>query len=179
MSSPQLELRAVTKHYDGGRIEALRGVDLAVTAGEFLTISGPSGSGKSTILHLLGGLDTPTTGEVLFQNSSLGSTSDTDHYRSLQVGFIFQAFHLLPTLSAIENVQVPMLGAKVRITTLNAPKPCCAKWAWRTGSIIGPVSFQQENASALQSPGLSPMLPAFSSPTNPLAISIQKTPRAS
>jgi putative ABC transport system ATP-binding protein len=112
MSSPQLELRAVTKQYDGGRIEALRGVDLAITAGEFVTISGPSGSGKSTILHLLGGLDSPTTGEVLFQNSSLGSASDTDNYRSRYVGFIFQAFHLLPTLSAIENVQVPMLAAK-------------------------------------------------------------------
>lgn len=112
MSSPQLELRAVTKQYDGGRIEALRGVDLAIAAGEFVTISGPSGSGKSTILHLLGGLDSPTTGEVLFQNSSLGSASNTDHYRSRYVGFIFQAFHLLPTLSAIENVQVPMLAAK-------------------------------------------------------------------
>jgi ABC-type lipoprotein export system ATPase subunit len=112
MSNPQLELRAVTKHYDGGRIEALRGVDLAITAGEFVTISGPSGSGKSTILHLLGGLDSPTTGEVLFQNSSLGSASDTDNYRLRNVGFIFQAFHLLPTLSAIENVQVPMLAAK-------------------------------------------------------------------
>jgi putative ABC transport system ATP-binding protein len=112
MSSPQLELRAVTKQYDGGRIEALRGVDLAITAGEFVTISGPSGTGKSTILHLLGGLDSPTTGEVLFQNSSLGSASDTDNYRSRYVGFIFQAFHLLPTLSAIENVQVPMLAAK-------------------------------------------------------------------
>jgi lipoprotein-releasing system ATP-binding protein len=112
MTSPQLELRAVTKHYDGGRIEALRGVDLAITAGEFVTISGPSGSGKSTILHLLGGLDSPTSGEVLFENSTLVSASDTDNYRARHVGFIFQAFHLLPTLSAIENVQVPMLAAK-------------------------------------------------------------------
>jgi len=114
MTSPQLELRAVTKHYDGGRIEALRGVDLAVSRGEFVTISGPSGSGKSTILHLLGGLDTPTTGEVFFQNSSLGGTLDTDAYRSRHIGFIFQAFHLLPTLSSIENVQVPMLALKDR-----------------------------------------------------------------
>lgn len=110
--SPQLELRAVTKTYDGGRIEALRGVDLAVSAGEFVTISGPSGSGKSTILHLLGGLDTPTTGEVFFQNSTLGTPSDTDFYRSRHVGFVFQAFHLLPTLNAVENVQVPMLAVK-------------------------------------------------------------------
>ena len=112
MNSPQLELRAVTKHYDGGRIEALRGVDLAIIAGEFVTISGPSGSGKSTILHLLGGLDSPTTGEVLFQKLALGSAFDADDYRSRHVGFIFQAFHLLPTLTTIENVQVPMLAAK-------------------------------------------------------------------
>ncbi len=112
MTSPQLELRTVTKHYDDGRVQALRGVDMTVGAGEFVTISGPSGSGKSTILHLLGGLDTPTSGEVRFQNSPLGPASDTDLYRSQHVGFIFQAFHLLPTLSALENVQVPMMAAK-------------------------------------------------------------------
>ena len=112
MTSPQLELRGVTKHYDDGRVEALRGVDMSVSAGEFVTISGPSGSGKSTILHLLGGLDTPTTGEVLFQNSPLGPASDTDLYRSQHIGFIFQAFHLMPTLSALENVQVPMMAVK-------------------------------------------------------------------
>jgi putative ABC transport system ATP-binding protein len=106
-----LEVRNLCKSYDEGRIEALRGVDLAISAGEFLTISGPSGSGKSTLLQLLGGLDTPTSGEVLFQNERLGSAVDLDAYRSRQVGFIFQAFYLLPTLRAIENVQVPMLAA--------------------------------------------------------------------
>ncbi len=75
-----------------------------------MAISGPSGSGKSTLLHLLGGLDTPTSGQVLFQNQPLGSAVDLDDYRAHQVGFIFQAFYLLPTLSALENVQVPMLG---------------------------------------------------------------------
>ena len=110
-TSPILEVRNLCKSYDEGRIEALRGVDLAVYAGEFLTISGPSGSGKSTLLQLLGGLDTPTSGEVLYQNARLGSAIDLDAYRSRQVGFIFQAFYLLPTLRAIENVQVPMLAA--------------------------------------------------------------------
>ena len=79
-------------------------------AGEYVAITGPSGSGKSTLLQLLGGLDSPTSGEVLFKNVSLGSTIDLDTYRSRNVGFIFQAFHLMPTLRAIENVQVPMLG---------------------------------------------------------------------
>ena len=111
MTNQLLEARSLCKSYDEGRIEALRGVDLSISAGEYLAISGPSGSGKSTLLQLLGGLDTPTSGEVLFQNALLGSAIDLDAYRSRQVGFIFQAFYLLPTLRAIENVQVPMLAA--------------------------------------------------------------------
>ena len=106
---PQLEVRSLRKTYDDGRIEALRGVDLIVTAGEYIAISGSSGSGKSTLLHLLGGLDIPTSGQVLFKGIAL-SASDLDDYRARQIGFIFQAFYLLPTLSAIENVQVPMLA---------------------------------------------------------------------
>jgi len=110
MTSPLLEVRGLTKSYDDGRIEALRGVDLSIAAGEYVAISGPSGSGKSTLLQLLGGLDTPTSGEVLFENAALGTTLALDSYRSRKVGFIFQAFYLLPTLRAIENVQVAMLA---------------------------------------------------------------------
>jgi ABC-type lipoprotein export system ATPase subunit len=110
MTSPQLEVRKLCKSYDGGRIEALRGVDLSIASGEFLAISGASGSGKSTLLQLLGGLDTPTSGEVLFENTALGTAIDLDTYRARRVGFIFQAFYLLPTLRAIENVQAPMLA---------------------------------------------------------------------
>ena len=110
MTSPLLEVRNLCKSYDEGRIEALRGVDLSIAAGEYVAISGPSGSGKSTLLQLLGGLDTPTSGEVLFQNAALGTAIDLDNYRAHQVGFIFQAFYLLPTLRAIENVQIPMLA---------------------------------------------------------------------
>jgi ABC-type lipoprotein export system ATPase subunit len=112
MTSPALEVRNLFKSYDEGRIEALRGVDLSIAAGEYVAITGPSGSGKSTLLHMLGGLDSPTSGEVLFRNIGLGSAIDLDTYRSRNVGFIFQAFHLMPTLRAIENVQVPMLGLK-------------------------------------------------------------------
>src|SRR6202167_5638007 len=110
MTSPQLEVRNLRKSYDDGRIGALRGVSLTIDAGEFLAISGASGSGKSTLLQLMGGLDVPTSGEVLFNNALLGSAINLNHYRATQVGFIFQAFYLLPTLRAIENVQVPMLG---------------------------------------------------------------------
>jgi len=109
-ASPLLEVRDLRKSYDQGRIEALRGVDLSIATGDFLAISGASGSGKSTLLQLLGGLDSPTSGQVLFNGALLGSSIDLDAYRSNSVGFIFQAFHLMPTLRAVENVQVPMLA---------------------------------------------------------------------
>jgi putative ABC transport system ATP-binding protein len=115
MNDCLLETRNATKHYDEGRIQALRGVDLAVNSGEFVAITGPSGSGKSTLLHLLGGLDQPTSGEVLFRGHSLANSFDLDSYRSRRVGFIFQAFHLLPTLRAVENVQVPMFETKLSL----------------------------------------------------------------
>jgi putative ABC transport system ATP-binding protein len=115
MNDCLLEARNVTKHYDEGRIEALRGVDLAVNATEFVAVTGPSGSGKSTLLHLLGGLDQPTSGEILFRGHSLANSFDLDSYRSRRVGFIFQAFHLLPTLRALENVQVPMFETKLSL----------------------------------------------------------------
>jgi putative ABC transport system ATP-binding protein len=111
MTSPQLEVRHLRKSYDDGRIEALRGVSLTIDAGEYIAISGASGSGKSTLLQLLGGLDVPTSGQVLFEGATLGSAINLDDYRSQRVGFIFQAFYLLPTLRAIENVQVPMLAS--------------------------------------------------------------------
>jgi ABC-type lipoprotein export system ATPase subunit len=113
MSDCLLEGKNVTKHYDEGRIQALRGVDLAVNASEFVAITGPSGSGKSTLLQLLGGLDQPTSGEILFRGHSLANSFDLDSYRSRRVGFVFQAFHLLPTLRALENVQIPMFETKL------------------------------------------------------------------
>jgi ABC-type lipoprotein export system ATPase subunit len=114
MSSPILEARGLVKSYDDGRVQALRGVDTAIDAGEYVAISGPSGSGKSTLLHMLGGLDVPSQGEVFFRGSQLGTAVNLDQFRSQQVGFIFQAFHLLPTLRAVENVQVAMLAANQR-----------------------------------------------------------------
>jgi len=112
MSEWVLETRALTKYYDDGRIQALRGVDLQVREGEFVAVRGPSGSGKSTLLHLLGGLDSPTGGEVRFRGQILAHPFDVDLYRSRCVGFVFQAFHLLPTLTALENVQIPMMETR-------------------------------------------------------------------
>ena len=103
----------VTKHYPQGRriVKALNGVSLKIEAGEFVSIMGPSGSGKSTLMHLLGALDTPTSGEVFFQNRPLHQMTDKElaALRRTRIGFVFQFFNLLPTLSAVENVALPLL----------------------------------------------------------------------
>jgi putative ABC transport system ATP-binding protein len=108
-----MELVEVTKHYQQGRrsVQAVRGVSLQVVAGEFVSIMGPSGSGKSTLMHLMGALDTPSTGRALFQGKDLNTLSDRDrsHLRRTRIGFVFQFFNLLPTLTAVENVALPLL----------------------------------------------------------------------
>jgi putative ABC transport system ATP-binding protein len=108
-----MELVSVTKVYQQGRrtVEALRGVSLRVGRGEFVAIMGPSGSGKSTLMHLMGALDTPTSGQALFMGQDLNALSDKDrsHLRRTRIGFVFQFFNLLPTLTAAENVALPLL----------------------------------------------------------------------
>jgi putative ABC transport system ATP-binding protein len=94
--------------YPDGNIQALVDVNLQVQAGEYIAIMGPSGSGKSTLLNMISGLDRPTAGEVFFENVPLSQPGHLDHMRILKTGFIFQAFYLLPTLTAVENVQIPM-----------------------------------------------------------------------
>jgi len=110
-----IELQAVTKVYQqGGRlVEALRGVSLQVAAGEFLALMGPSGSGKSTLLHLMGTLDTPTSGKVLLKGNDLRKLSDRERslLRRSRIGFVFQFFNLLPALTAEENVALPLMLA--------------------------------------------------------------------
>ena len=88
----------------------MRGIDLAVRQGEMLAIVGPSGSGKSTLLNLLGAIETPTTGHVLFEGIDVATLNDTERtlLRRRRIGFIFQAFNLLPTLTAVENVALPL-----------------------------------------------------------------------
>jgi putative ABC transport system ATP-binding protein len=113
------ELQAVTKVYQQGRrtVQAVRGVSLKIAPGEFVSIMGPSGSGKSTLLHLLGALDTPTSGRVLFSGRDLAQLSDKERslLRRTRIGFVFQFFNLLPTLTAAENVALPLLlGGKGR-----------------------------------------------------------------
>ena len=103
-----LEVVDVHRDFDGGHVLALRGVSLTIQKGEFVAIIGSSGSGKSTLLSLLGALDTADKGEILFKGEAITNLKDPAAFRAQNIGFIFQSFHLLPTLTALENVQVPM-----------------------------------------------------------------------
>ena len=105
---PLLQAKALTREFDEGRVRALRGVDFTINQGEFIAITGPSGCGKSTLLQLLGALDQPTSGELLYRGNSILDDPNPAAYRASEIGFIFQAFHLLPTFTAAENVQLPM-----------------------------------------------------------------------
>lgn len=114
MSEPaMLELSGITKEYrvGGQTVRALDGVDLRIEPGEFTSIIGPSGSGKSTLLHLLGALDNPDSGSITFQGEEIGALPEERQaeFRRHRVGFVFQFFNLLPTLTAWENVAIPKL----------------------------------------------------------------------
>lgn len=112
----------LTKTYGSGEtiVRALDDVTLTIHAGEFVAIMGPSGCGKSTLLNMLGALDQPTTGEVWVAGENLAHLKNVDKFRAQTIGFIFQLHNLLPTLTALENVEVPMIGqvsnAKERAT---------------------------------------------------------------
>jgi ABC-type lipoprotein export system ATPase subunit len=122
MSEPLLRARALTKTYTMGKrsLEVLRGVDLDVARGEFLALRGASGAGKSTLLHLIGGLDLPNAGEILFDGNNLVAFSERrlTEFRNRRVGFIFQAYHLLPELTALENVCLPSRMARISSATV-------------------------------------------------------------
>lgn len=100
----------LTKEYDDGRVAALRGIDLTIEHGEFVSIVGPSGCGKTTLLNMLGLLDRPSSGKLHFRGRDLSAIGDPAAYRAREIGFIFQSFHLLPNFTVEENVQIPMFG---------------------------------------------------------------------
>jgi putative ABC transport system ATP-binding protein len=107
----------VSKTYEDGRVWALVEVSLEIRRGEFAAVMGRSGSGKSTLLNILGGLDRPSAGEVYFEGQSLRTFPNLAWFRARKLGFVFQSFHLLPVLTALENVQIPMfetLGSPAR-----------------------------------------------------------------
>lgn len=108
MSDAAIHVAGVRKAFEDGRILALDGMDLEVEQGEFVAIVGPSGCGKSTLLHLIAALDPPDAGTIHVGHHDLASHSDLSHYRARHVGMVFQLHNLLPTLTASENVQIPM-----------------------------------------------------------------------
>jgi putative ABC transport system ATP-binding protein len=111
--APLISLRSVSKTYRDGNVVALKQVSLDIEPGEFISIMGPSGCGKSTLLNILGALDRPTTGEVLFHGELLRDSRQLDHLRAREIGFVFQSFYLLPNLTALENVQIPMFEGEL------------------------------------------------------------------
>ena len=107
---PIVTLESVSRNFKAESILAVDQVSLTVAKGEFLAILGPSGSGKSTLLHLIGGIDFPDSGRVLIDGLEPRSAMQWARVRAEKIGFVFQAFHLLPTLTAVENVEIPMFG---------------------------------------------------------------------
>jgi len=116
MMNPIIELQDVKKIYqmDSVTTPALRGVDLKIHKGEFLAIMGPSGSGKSTLLHMIGALDKPTSGKIILDGIDVSTLKDSAlaRLRGKKIGFVFQFFNLHPTLTALENIELPMMIAE-------------------------------------------------------------------
>ena len=109
-----VETRELAKVYgDGAEVRALDGVTLRITQKEFVSVMGPSGSGKSTLLHLIGALDRPTSGQVIVAGQDLAKVKNLDRFRSQTVGFVFQLHNLIPTLTALENVEIPLYEQRI------------------------------------------------------------------
>jgi putative ABC transport system ATP-binding protein len=159
----------LTRSYGEGEatVHALSGVDVAFPQGRFTAIMGPSGSGKSTLMHLLAGLDRPTSGSVVLAGTELAGLGDKEltALRRDKVGFIFQSFNLLPVLSAEENILLPL--------SIAGRKPD-QEWVDRLIDTVGlrgrlgtgPQSSPAASSSASRSPGRSPPGPRSSSPTS-------------
>lgn len=118
MSEPLVSVRGLKKSFDkdGARVDVLRGIDLDIDDGEFLTVMGPSGAGKTTFLHLIGSLDRPTAGEVLYRGKNICDYNgeEQSRFRNERVGFVFQFYHLLQDFTVLENIMVPMWIKRVR-----------------------------------------------------------------
>ena len=114
MSGAAVDVRDVRKSFEEGRIRALDGLTLRLDEGELVALTGPSGCGKSTLLNLIGALDRPDSGEIRVGGEDVTRLADAARYRAETVGFVFQFHHLIATLTALENVQLPMLGQRPR-----------------------------------------------------------------
>ena len=108
-----IRLTNVLKQYDGGAVTALNNINLSIESGSFVSIIGPSGSGKSTLLNMLGALDSPDSGQVIINGVDLVRQKDLSDFRRQEIGFIFQLHNLLPNLNVQENVEIPLMDAKM------------------------------------------------------------------
>lgn len=119
-----VQARSLRKVYDIGKVQvqALKGIDLDITKGEMVSVMGPSGCGKTTLLNCLSGIDDPTDGHIMIEGQALEGMSDDrkTEYRAKRIGFIFQAYNLLPVLTAAENVELPLLLAGVKLKEARA-----------------------------------------------------------
>ncbi len=109
-----IEIHNLQKTYDKGKIKALNGIDLEIKKGEFISIMGPSGSGKSTLLNMIGALDRAEEGTIKVAGIDLMKTRDLSEFRSQEIGFVFQMHNLIPNLSVLENVEIPMYETRVK-----------------------------------------------------------------
>jgi putative ABC transport system ATP-binding protein len=105
-----IDVQQASLHFDRGKIRALNGIDLSVREGEFVAVVGPSGCGKTSLLNLIGTLDAPTSGEIYFRSRPYSTIRDSSDFRRKHFGFVFQSFHLIPTLTALDNVLVATVG---------------------------------------------------------------------
>lgn len=109
-SSPMIDVRGVSKSYDGGVVQALNGIDLRVEQGEWVSLSGPSGCGKSTLLHLVAGLDSPTSGSIIVNGRDITGSAELDEYRRSELGLVFQFHYLLTNFTSLQNITLAMFG---------------------------------------------------------------------
>ncbi len=183
MTSPggvEVVVDHVCKSFEEGRITALVDVSLRLEPGDFVSLIGPSGCGKSTLLNLIGALDRPDSGTITVGGRDLASLPDLSRYRAATVGFVFQFHHLIPTLNAVENVQVPMMGRGISRSererrALGLLEDCAIA---HRGLPLPPCPAA--SASGWLSPGPSPTIRACSWPTSPPAPSTRPpVPRSS
>ena len=108
-----VEIKDLYKSYENGKIKALNGIDLTIEDGEFVSIIGPSGSGKSTLLNMLGALDVPESGSINVAGQDLRKNKKLNQFRAQKIGFIFQLHNLIPNVSVVENIEIPMYTQKL------------------------------------------------------------------
>ncbi len=118
MNEPLISIRGLKKSFDkdGTKVEILRGIDLDVHEGEFLTVMGPSGAGKTTFLHIVGSLDRPSAGEITYRGRNISTYSEQEQsrFRNEKVGFVFQFYHLLQDFTVLENIMIPLWIKRVK-----------------------------------------------------------------